>query len=285
MTLSRRGFLQVAGLTLAATQLDLFTPLAMLATNAPVKGRVLESVSVGGKALWPDSVVTILEADETRYRLADGWLPRSAIQPMYLDALQNEVWPEAVVFAEVHAPIVAVRRAASAAAPLLTRIGHGGVVFISRTLQDAEGRVEWLEIAFEHDVSGWVQAAHVRPLTQGRTETVDRLVVDLARQQLTALSGETFVLSTPISTAPNAPLQRGETHLHGLHAWTSWPLNDSVYYGVPWTLQTARFEQLSAVYWHNRFGTPQPGPNVQLPPYVARWLFANTTFDARLTVI
>ena len=287
MTMSRRGFLQVAGITLAASQLGAFAPLAALAEDSPVRGRVLAQVSVGGKALWPDSVVRILDADAERYRLADGWAPRSAIQPMFLDASASQVWQPQPVYAEVCAPVAPVWQSASVTAPLLARIGHGGVLGVRKLLRDASGQVEWVGVSHQKEI-GWVQANRVQPLwTRVRsrllfepfpdTRSVDRLQVSRARQILIAFSGDEAALTTPISTTTSERLEPGRWLLESALPNGAWTLDSQL---LAWPLYAGQGLVLGGVHWHNAFGAPQPGPHVQLPIAVVRWLYTvlhNTT--------
>jgi len=289
MTISRRGFLQVAGITLAASQLGAFTPLAALAEDAPLKGRVLEPVSLGGQALWPDSVVRILEADGERYRLAEGWVPRSAVQPMFLDTRPTPMraMPD---YVEVSAPVAPIYQSASTTAPLLARIGHGGVLAVQDSLRDSTGEIEWVGVQHKHK-TGWVQAARVAAVEQAArftfimppTDTrVVRLVVNRAQQTLTVSSGGQMVLTTPISTTTTKPLWSGQ--------WGFWstvpsqPATDNEAYVKSWWLRANNGFELTGVYWHNAFGSPQPGPDIQLPMPVARWLYEASAADTVLVV-
>jgi hypothetical protein len=286
MTLSRRGFLQAAGISLAASRWGAFSPLATLAAGAPFKGRVLEPISMGGQALWPDSVVTILDADSARYRLERGWVLQSTLQPMSVDqSAFDGTWPSTAFDAEVSAPLAVVYVCADAASNPIARIGHGGVLTVVQHLPDEAGNICWLGVQTTGSMLGWTQAAHWQPaLSRPSSANVDTIRIDHARQRLTALSGDDVLLATAISTSPDRhfePLQsiidRWLPHLD--HS------QPAEYSGIPWALTSASGHTMAGAYWHNRFGTPQPGPDIQLPPAVAKWLYLSVTPDVTLEIM
>jgi hypothetical protein len=291
MRLSRRGFLQAVGVTVAASQLGALAPLAALAEH-PLMGRVLEPVTLGGATLWPDAVVRILDADETRYRLPQGWVAASAVQPLFLDAPTTPM-QSVPAYVEVHAPAAPVYQNAAVGAALLAHIGHGGVLGVRDALHNEAGAVEWVAVRLAQ-TTGWVQAARVRaaepePRAQlaqppaGAAATVDRLVVDRTRQTLTARSDAQILLTTRISTSAANALRAEETSLYS--AAPTQALPDSTSHVQSWWLRARNGFELSGVYWHNGFGTPQPGPDIQLPVAVARWLYGVVQPRTMLVVV
>lgn len=294
MTLSRRGFLHIAGVSLAATQLHGFAPLAALAEDAPAKGRVLLPVSVGGRSLWPDSVVTILDADEMRYRLPDGWVPREAVQPMFLEPFIGE-WQQQADYAEVTAPVAPVYRVASTDAPIHARVGHGGVLPVLKSLHKDDAQPEWIEVALADTTTGWVQAHRLRPVSvkawpddAGDHVTasahIDTLSVDRTAQRLTAFSAGEPVLTTAVAVGSDARLLPGRFDVEAFWPVTASPASPTER-SLSWSLSADVPWKLGGVHWHNAFGAPQPGTAIQLPIPVARWLYRWTARPCAIVVI
>lgn len=284
MTLSRRTFLQATGIAFAATQLERLGPLAALTDDTTVKGRVLEAVRVGGQTLWPDTVVAILRADAQRYRLRDGWVERQAIQPMFLEGTTRPL-QTTPAYIEVHAPVAPVYSRASADTPPLLRVGHGGVLAVRESLRNAENTVDWLGVELDGGKLGWVQADRVQTVevqSDGIVPpAIDSLRLEPAYQHLTLYSAGERLLTTPVSTGTDTMLVPGVVAIGTLspHALR----RDAMPQSLSWILGFGG-QLVAGVTEHNRFGTPQPGPDIQLPLPVARWLYAALTPHARLEI-
>lgn len=275
MTLSRRHFLQAVGVSVAASQ---FLPSLTFAAEQPLMGRVLEPVN----GLWPDSVVAIRDADASRYRIDAGWVPQSALQPLLIDHTAFDgSWPAAPFSAEVSAPVAAVYASASAASQPLARVGYGGVLTVVDALPGADGRPAWLGVASGDALLGWTQAAHWQPaVAPAATPRVTALHIDLSRFRLTALHDDTTLLETAVALSPHAVLTP-----HSSHTVARTPhMTDHAQVGIPWVLTSQSGVQLAGATWHNRFGTPQPGPTVQLTPATAKWLYHAAIPDVTLVL-
>ncbi len=78
---------------------------------------------------------------------------------------------------EVVAPVAAVRQWCAPDAPLVTRIGHGGIV---RVIDRLPGDTLWYGIASETgDLLGWSQAAHWKPVIIAQSPAGDKTLVCL----------------------------------------------------------------------------------------------------------
>lgn len=277
-TLSRRSFLQVSGLALAAGTLQ--APLwgALAQPDAPC-GRVLTPIAIFDAAgrparqLWPDSVVRILDADEHRYRLHDGWVERAAIQPM-MPAPPHADWPTRPSLAEVRGSVAPVRRACGVDAALVARVGHGGVLHALDALRDERGAVLWLAVGATPDVLlGWTPAQLWQPVAlESLTAGERRLCVDTAGGYLCAFEGDAEVAAAPVALGKNAP-SSATTRVAGRQPSAQWNDGETTLSGIPWALRLSGGDLLAGAWWHNQFGAVMPGPALQVAPAFARWLY------------
>ncbi len=156
--LSRRSFLQLVGASLAATALRPTSSLLAAANTEAYLGRAFSALPIYTTRnataapiahLWPDSVATILDRDDDWYQIAGGWVRRAGLQPMLPYAADTYRFVQAAPFwAEVAAPVAPVRAYCAADAPLVTRIGHGGVSQVIDTLPGEPNG--WYGIADQH---------------------------------------------------------------------------------------------------------------------------------------
>ncbi len=276
MTLSRRRFLQIAGITLT----NIYTAKALLphAKAAPTvaHGRAFAQTPVldsGGNAvrtLWADEVVEIVDRTGEHFTLADGIVPTSALQAVapYDPPATITAFPK---WAEVVAPSAAIRAYAAPDAPLVDRIGYGGVRVVTGQL-DA-----WYQMArFGEGTIGWTQAAHWAPVVQRIAPTAGILLtLDTETQVLKATHKNELLHSTLVATNPIAPgtyrLERGQ------------PGIDDPKLGTPYHLR-ARDHDLSIMgtYWHND-RTPTSPNAIEVNTLVARWLYFHGSYS--LTVV
>jgi hypothetical protein len=170
--------------------------------------------------------------------------------------------PELPFWAEVSAPSVSVRAWCAPDAPLITRIGYGGTAHIIDHLPG------WYRVQTGTQPLGWSRADAWRAAAPKRQATEDLHIV-IADQCLSVFNPAERILYTPISMG--TPLERGRYRLDAANpSGDFWP-----YHGASW-LMTAGSITLAGVYWHNRFGEPVPGPTLQLPPLMARWLYRHS---------
>jgi hypothetical protein len=279
--LSRRQFLQAAGIAVAAAHLPRLEPLPTAAPSFDaVYGRALVTTPIYAapntaapliKQLWSDTVVTIDEIDGDWYRLRRGYARRENIQPMNAPAQVSEITATPPFWGEVSSAIAVVRAWCSAAAPILARVGHGGVLRVIDSLSGGgSDSINWYGVAADEasDLLGWVIAAVILPVQVDEAIPTLSLIVQTEQQRMDVYEANHLLLSAPISTGRDLPA--------GSYLITARCANDlqvSDHLGAPWALTFADGHTLSGAYWHNRFGTAVPGAAIQVAPLLAKWLY------------
>jgi hypothetical protein len=285
---SRRQFLQLAGVALAGSQIDLTRFFQPAPQNVPVThlGRALAVAPVhrtpnGGiiAHLWPDSVLPIQASKGAWFKLAQGYVLKTALQPMALYDAPAQV-EKPTFWAEVAGPVAAIRQWCAADAPLVTRIGHGGVAQVIDLLP-AEP-ISWYGIAAENgDLLGWTQTTRWRRVISESTDISSfSLEIDQQHQNLSVYQNQTAIL--------NAPISIGQTLTPGKYALQRGQMSSTLngeFHGVPWQIRIGDVYNLNGVYWHNQFGTAAPGPAVQMTPIMARWLYHNLSDNEFVTIV
>jgi len=280
--LSRRQFLQAAGIAAAAVHLP---RLSFNASAAPgfetLYGRALQAAPVYAAAntnslplehLWSDTVTPILETRGAWYRLPDGYTPRAMLQPMVKSAGRSETAADAPFRGEVSGAVAVVRQWCAADAPLVTRIGHGGVMHISDRIT-LDGN-DWYGAAESADgeLVGWTQAANWSAVSVDAALPSLTLAVQTQTQQMDVYEGDQHILNAPVSVWQNLPAghysigERQITARSGEH------------YGAAWALAFGDDLRMTGAYWHNRFGmtrggTENSGEALEITPALARWLY------------
>ncbi len=291
--LSRRSFLQLVGASLGATALRPTFSLLAAVNSDGYQGRALSALPIYARQdavgtpighLWPDSITTILDSDDDWYQVMGGWVRRDGLQPMlayHSDAYQ--FIQDAPFWAEVAAPVAPVRTYCSADAPLVTRIGHGGV---SQVIDSLPGEPKgWYGIADQNgELLGWTQGIFWRRLEVEISDGNNR-VLQLNREHrlMTAYEGTRLILEVPFSDGLG--LQVGDFWTRrGVIGGLQW--DDGKWYeGVSWQTIFGNGQTIAGVYWHNRFGhTENGGPAVQITPLLARWLYGWLGDDAHIVV-
>jgi hypothetical protein len=274
--ISRRQFLSIAGVSLLG--LAPKSPFAA-AFNFPIQhGRTLDTLLVRKspslqadvtKWLWADSVLDLLEIKGDWLRIADGYVARESVQPMLPYTPQAAFTrADAPFWAEVAAPVAAIHAWCAADAPLMARIGHGGVMRMVDALPDA-----WYAVESDKGTRlGWTQAVFWQAVADDNPDVANaRLEISVARQTLQVFDDQQQIMSAPISTGQ--ALQSGEYTINQRQmGGTSYDIANEVFQGVPYRLAFGGYELLGA-YWHNQFGRTYAGPAVQMSPIAARWLY------------
>lgn len=294
---TRRQFLQLAGIAVVSSQIPPSARFieSLVQDTATMQGRALTAQTVFSQPslsappvnqLWPDSVTPILSAYGDWYHLPQGFVPRTSLQPMkpYLPEPQpvNAALP---FWAEVTGPAASIRQHCAASAPLVTRIGHGGVVRVIDFLPDNPS--PWYGVASDDGtLLGWTQAVHWQRVDENTLSYNDiTLELDSHKQHLTAWENGRVVLQAPCSIGDE--VQPGtypvrERRIGGTHEYVDVGFE---VYGVPWRTTFGDYD-LSGAYWHNRFGSPVAGASVQVTPLLAQWLYTSLNQGAsRVTVI
>ncbi len=160
-----------------------------------------------------------------------------------------------------------VRAFCAASAPVVGRVGHGGVLRVIDYLP-GDG-IDWYGVADteDGDLLGWTTAANWSRAQAEMAAPSLTLDIDRAAQRLTVRDGDHALLTAPISTGRDLPA--------GTYPITERQvtLAQPDHHGAPWVLRFGKGFDLSGVYWHNRFGAPTPGAAVQVTPTLARWLY------------
>ena len=291
--LSRRSFLQLVGASLAATALRPTFSLLAAANGDAYQGRALSALPIYASRsvttepiaqLWPDSITSILDSDDEWYQVPNGWVRRDGLQPMLPYNTRDYQFINAVPFwAEVAAPVAPVRAFCAADAPLVTRIGHGGVSHVIDALPGEPNG--WYGIADQNgDLLGWTQGVYWRSVevefTGGDNHT---LYIDRKRGLMRAFAGANLMLEIPFSAGSG--LQTGDFTarrgaIGGLKLYA-----DKQYEGVSWQTLFGNGQMITGIYWHNRFGQAvEGGTAVQTTPLLARWLYGWLGDDAHISV-
>ncbi|MCL4879732.1 MAG: twin-arginine translocation signal domain-containing protein [Anaerolineae bacterium] len=271
MTISRRDFLKIAGVTSASTSLAALGFPNIIAAM-PQQGRMLGGFPARvapydhaelAANLLPDSVHEILDIQRGFVRLPSGYVPEKAIQPM-LEAhfLLPENLPAPV---EVIAPYAAVRKYGAADAPLVARPGHGAVLEALKALPDQHGLFDWYQVDLGKGLSGWVQANQIQQVIETKTSSAAHAVIK--NHEMAVWRGERelarFALACPVN------LPAGTHQIIRRHSC----LHTSVFKGIPWVLETNRGLQLGGVYWHNQFACTSQSSQIELSVLAAKTVF------------
>jgi hypothetical protein len=324
VTLTRRSFLHVLGVSAAAGTLT-HMGITLAESPAPQIGRTLRLAKVfpypdgiSHSHILPDQIVTIHSASESWYQIPQGYVPRGDIQPMQPFAPHPFHPFIAPYWAEVVGPIATVRIYCAADAPLVTRIGHGGVVQIVDALPgEPHG---WYQLADQDGaVLGWSQAPAWQPIhplqsssqpgTSPHTAQIESFNSSYSprpegegqgvRALISTYSAETQVrihregwltVHPPQAEEVHIPFSAGVTVQPGAYTVDHQQIGggyaaEQRLAGVGWQTRFGADYRIVGAYWHNAFGTPQPGAAVQLPPLLARWVYHLLPSGVTVTVV
>lgn len=290
MTLSRRSFLQLVGASVAATTLRPVHGLMAGANDNTYQGRALKAMPVFATPqmtnspiarLWPDSITAIVDQQVDWYQISSGWVQRDGIQLMLPYNPQAYTFNHTAPFwAEVAAPAASIRAYCAADAPLVTRIGHGGVLRVIDALPGEPNG--WYGVADAHGVlMGWTQGVFWRPIEfEDEAREAHTLHFNQRHYLMSAYDGDELVLEAPFSSV--ATLAKGKFQSRrGAMGGAS--ISD--YQGVPWQTVFGNGQTIAGAYWHNRFGQAvEGGTAIQLTPLLARWVYGWLGEDAHIVV-
>lgn len=293
LSISRRTFLALSGAVgAAAAAPGLFHTGARAAQgplNAPVLGRALRAVPVRQypaadapvlRHLWPDSVTPLRARQGAWFHLPEGWAAVTDLQPVAAYDPDAAAPVNALpAWLGVIAPLAVVRAWAAGEAPIVARVGYGGVLCAVDRLVDDAGRL-WYGVAPAPDAPplGWTAAqmwavadVAVAPAESGRT-----LRLDAARKQLSAWQDGRAVLRVP-AVAPAVPGSMGMIT-------SRQPTTFDLPVGAAWVLAGEGVVMYGA-HWHHDFGRVNYGDAWQVAPWAARWLYGWLPSEARVDVI
>lgn len=295
--LSRRQFLQNAGITLLGSTFDFTTffnrPFAIEATAfgrilypATVYSAPMTGAAITGQ-LWPDSIHTIQSYGEGWYQLNAGYVQHTAIQPMALYPVEAPV-ADFPCWLEVASPVAIVRQWCAPDAPFVTRIGYGGVTQAVDML--AFEHQSWYALQSSDGLHlGWSQTPHWHPAALSHHHTVTNIEINQQKHTLIAYGGRNQqLLAAPLSLGRELPpgiysLNKRIPAGTALAASPSTSQTDH-FHGAPWQLHIANIGVLTGVYWHNDFGKPVLGPEIQTSTLVARWLYQFVADHASISI-
>jgi hypothetical protein len=281
--LSRRAFLKQSGLAAwFGLGLPQMPPSAVSRASPELAGRAFtrtaihirpDTASAASDYLTPDGIRPITGlADEGRwYQVPGGYIPREAVQPIMpysrpglVETVGEGFWAELV------APTSTIREWCAGAAPVVTRLGFGAVVYVVDKLTDDHNRAWYgLACAPGSPLVGWGTALHYAPWNPGQPEPRPSSIRLLVRQQqLVITDGEQLVGQAAIY---GPRLQTGPTTLRTVQPGAA--RDAATPLGLPWLMRLDTGQRLYGAYWHNRFGALSDGPDLELPTFAARWLY------------
>ncbi len=296
--LSRRQFLQLAGITLLdnTIQIGPLWPQQSAQSATALHGRTLTPTGVFSRPdqhsqliniLWPDRIDTLRDHPPGWYQLPNGFVPQTTVQPMLLQPVEPVI-TSVPFFGEVASPVTPVRQWAAADAPLVTRIGHGGVTQLVDYLP-GDNHSGWYALAEpQHAILGWTQAVHWQPVSLTPAVALSDLQLEIQQnhQQITVFQGQQPLLQAPLSINTPLPtgtfaIKREEPHFPPF----SLSGTNTLIHAAPWPLKIAGRYSLVGVYWHNDFGQAAPGPQIQLTALAARWLYQYVNDNVFVTIV
>lgn len=207
------------------------------------------------------------------------------MQPMFpvetQSVLQN---PQLPFWAEVAVPAATIRQYCSANAPLVTRIGHGGVAYIIDYLPgEPDG---WYGIADDQgNLMGWSQVVQwLAILDRPLSKVQDNIRVDIFTRTLLIEQNGLPVLQAPCSTSVDT--KPGNYAFEYQQPGMVFEAGDlsGTFYGAPWQLHFGEGQSVIGAYWHNQFGKATHGSAIQVAPFVAREIYHSINKNTRLIV-
>ncbi len=223
--LSRRGFLQLAGLALGAAASvpppdSLTDPATLLARVAArtVAVRARPDVEAPQLAtLTRDMILSIKEETWSAkgpqgnpywYRLAEGFAHSGDLQPVRFEPcpVVSSI-PAEGMLVEVSVPYTQSREDPAAKAVPLYRLYYGATFWAVDIARDADGGAWYALLDDRLYTRYYARAEHLRPITTDAISPIapevppenKRIEVDLARQRLTAFENDVAVFTTTIS--------------------------------------------------------------------------------------
>jgi len=261
--ITRRQFLQFAGVGFAAAGLELGLPAT------PAYGRMLSY----NPPFLPDSVQPILGYTAGWVRLTNGEIPETYIQPMLpMEAAPIKSLP---TWVEVAAPYAAARAWCAPDAPLVERLGHGAVLYADKILDDSAKQF-WLRVALRDEQSAWVQMAHLRQALLPSVGLASGAVLE-KNGQLTLYAAEKRLFTLAVGVSQNLP--SGVYRILEKRPAQHTPTHS----GVPWLLMANGGLALHGVHWHNDFATPAAA-SVELSAFAAKLLYASLIEGSKITL-
>jgi lipoprotein-anchoring transpeptidase ErfK/SrfK len=309
--ITRRSFLKLSGVGLAALFLPAFKPSP---GQEPIsQGRVISNgirlydvPSFNGKpqkTYWQDTVVTILEVtigdDEPAYnrvwyKIGEGsYLHSGMIQPVktQLNPVSEEV-PESGRLAEVTVPFTDAHWGPEKKFPVAYRFYYATTHWVVDITHDPSGnpwyRLEDDKWKFHYYAPAehlrLVPAKELTPISLHVPSSAKRLEIQTAIQAVIAYEWDRPVFMTRAATG--AKFSNGDFSTpKGIHvtafkrpyrhmAAGNLAANGYDLPGVPWVSYfTESGISFHGTYWHNNYGHPRSHGCVNLTPEAAKWIY------------
>ena len=315
--LQRREFLKLSSLAvvgIAAAPPVLRRPLPALVQGTGARfGRVAidygfvrarpgQDGRIVGKVLRDDVVPIVREvvgkglhpSNHIWFELPDGYIYSTAMQVVRNEPNESlRSLPADGLFGEVSVPFADARSEPNPSAVTPYRVYYSAVFQVYGVQQAPDGSY-WLRVKDDADVKFWLPAHILRPLTQADIAPISPhadgklIVVNLARQSMSAFEGANEVFRTLVSTGKHyvkdgqwvdaqstpvitAPLwsKRITRHMQGGSATAGWDIP-----GVPFvSFFSSNGAAVHGAFWHNHFGQPRSAGCINCTPEAARWIF------------
>ncbi len=276
--ISRRDFLKAAGVTLCAAHIPGFiseTPAAATPNFVPLYGRILR----GRADLWTDSVIPIHATLSDGYQTPHGIILKRDLQPMLTPAVYQTASSSPPFTAEVIGASAVLHRWCNSDAPPVLSIGHGGLLQVVDRLNYAG--VDWYGVELRRNGRlFWTHSAPLAPLTLPASVPDLTLRLDRSSYTLTALQGDRALFSVPIGTS--------ELPTNGDFSLSQQTLiSERLVYRrlAPFVTSFSDQVHVYGAYWHNDFGGFSHDEGIQVPPYVAKWIYGASQGGARVMIV
>ncbi|MEM6283885.1 MAG: SH3 domain-containing protein [Chloroflexota bacterium] len=285
MSISRREFLQALGISAASASLFGISLPGVALPTAPqvVQGRALRQTRMirpGFKSklrtVWADTILLLHELNNDLqpewFRTDEGVVKRADVQPMQPYTPQTTLPTKLPIDAEVAGAVGVIREYADANAPLIDRIGHGGVMTVLDVIENRQGA--WYGVAQNDDILGWTQAIHWRTLPDVSHTLNHNLTVHISRADSTlmVLADAHPLFTTTISLPEH--ITPGE-HIITRKLRGTVGHRARVYRGLPYEFALSGAATMQAVYWHNAFGSGSHSPQIEMNTLTGKWLYEN----------
>lgn len=232
------------------------------------------------RRIWEDDMIAVHQWDDRWALTDDGAIERHLLQPVLIEP--RRAVTELPAFVEVWAGSAPVQAWCSPDAPLVTRIGHHGVLQAVDRLQiDSD---DWLLVAGDGEPLGWSQSSF---WSQGITSPVIpdlRVAVTAShsRQRLDVSLNDVPLFSMPATIAPHLTPGSYSVSRRRIEASYREPRR----FGVPYVIDFDDYS-MSGAYWHNSFGRPihTPGSDIQVAPAAAQWLYQHLPERESISII
>lgn len=288
MQISRRSFLHITGASLLSA--GLFSDNLLHAAPAalePVVGRVLAPVPVlmaDGRVLrhlWPDSMVRIAGTAGDHYRLSGGKVLRRMVQPMLAYRPEAALVPEAMPApVTVVAPVAPIRAWAALDAPLVARVGYGGVLLAVDALSDDTGM--WYavcEATAADTIIGWTPGHRWSAVATGKTPAVrdSQLLLDCTGYTVSLQSHGQTVARFPAAVGPDVVSGQWTIEQRSAGGMVAGQ------HGAAWRLGWLG-GVLYGAHWHHDQGGPGDDEGWGVAPWAARWLYQRVTAGMQVVI-